>query len=52
MEAMRRAMEWAANGMLQIEPLVKYYPLSRIQDAFEDIVARKSDLIKVIIVPE
>ena len=52
MAAMRRGMDWAASGKLHLEPMVSYYPLDRIQDAFEDFINRKPGLIKAVIVPD
>jgi threonine dehydrogenase-like Zn-dependent dehydrogenase len=50
-DAMAAGMRLISSGRLQVEPLVTCYPLSDIQRAFDDLVARKEGLFKAVVVP-
>jgi threonine dehydrogenase-like Zn-dependent dehydrogenase len=52
LEAMRGGIALLRRGHLQAEPLVTRYALHDIQQAFEDLEARKEGLFKVVLVPE
>jgi threonine dehydrogenase-like Zn-dependent dehydrogenase len=51
-DAMQQGIELIHKGLLAIEPLVAYYPLSQVQQAFEDVVNSKKGLIKAILIPD
>lgn len=51
-QAMREGIDLLAAGRLSIEPLVGYYPASRTDQAFGDLLARKEGLFKAVIVPD
>ena len=51
LEAMRRGLELAAAGRLEVAPLVQAYPLADVAQAFTDLVERKEGLYKVVLVP-
>lgn len=51
-DALSRGMALAATGELILEPLVTYYPLFRIDAAFEECAKARSGVIKGVIVME
>lgn len=50
--AMEKGVAMIAEGRIQTEPLVSVYPLSKIQDAFDDLVGAKKQLFKIVLVPD
>jgi len=51
-EAMREAVALAGRGLLRLEPLVQYYPLSMTEQAFRDTINQKEGLFKAVLVPD
>lgn len=52
LEAMQESIDLMVAGRLRIEPLVTHYPLSHVQQAFDDLVGRKQGLFKAALVPQ
>lgn len=52
LQAMRAGVALLAKGKLDVRPLVTWYPLSRIAQAFADLVARRRGLFKAVLVPQ
>lgn len=50
--AMATGLTMMQAGTLQTEPLVAFYPLSEIQQAFDDLLGGKRELFKIVLVPE
>ncbi len=50
-EAMRAGMEQLLAGDLFLEPLVTFYPLADVEQAFVDIVNRKPGVFKAVLIP-
>ena len=52
LEAMREGVALMEQGKLNVTPLVTFYPLSQIQQAFDDLCAKKEGLFKAAIIPD
>jgi len=50
--AMRQGVELLASGHLILEPLVTCFPLSKIEEAFQQSMANKGHVIKAVIIPD
>ncbi|MEM9057771.1 MAG: zinc-binding dehydrogenase, partial [Pseudomonadota bacterium] len=51
MQAMRSAIELLAAGELVTEPLVRFYPLAMVDEAFADFAASEEGLFKAVLIP-
>lgn len=51
LKAMQAGIDLMCAERLVIEPLVKHYDLPRVEEAFQDLIARKEGLFKAALVP-
>ena len=52
LEAMQKGMQLISAGSIQTELLTSLYPLERVQEAFDDFLARKPGVFKAVLVPK